>query len=179
MQYLLFSAFLLAPLSFSPCFAQTMSVQTNIQTIERFYAAFQNRDFATMQTCYADKARFNDPAFRNLNAEEVRAMWQMLITRGKDLTLTYQNITATDTEGTAEWVATYTFSQTKRKVVNHVKAHFVFENGEIVAHTDTFDFYKWSRQALGFTGFLLGKTAFLQKKVQAGASKSLADFMHK
>lgn len=151
----------------------------NEQIITKFYTAFKEKDFKTMQTCYADNATFNDEAFKNLDAAQVRAMWQMLITRGKDLVLTFENVTADDSKGSAEWTATYTFSATKRKVVNHIKAQFSFENGKIVKHTDTFDFHHWAIQALGLTGALLGWTGFLKKKVQKTAMESLVSFMKK
>lgn len=151
----------------------------NEQIITKFYTAFKEKDFKTMQTCYADNATFNDEAFKNLDAAQVRAMWQMLITRGKDLVLTFENVTADDSKGSAEWTATYTFSATKRKVVNHIKAQFSFENGKIVKHTDTFDFHHWASQALGLTGALLGWTGFLKKKVQKTAMESLVSFMKK
>ena len=152
---------------------------TNEQLITTFYKAFQQKDYATMQQCYAENAIFNDEAFKNLNAAQVRAMWQMLISRGKDLELEFKNIESEGNKATAEWIATYTFSQTKRKVVNHIKANFVIENGKIVTHTDQFNFYKWSSQALGLVGYVLGWTGFLRKKVSDTATKSLADFMAK
>ena len=80
--------------------------------------------------------------------------------------------------GSAEWIANYTFSQTGNKVENRIKANFEFENGKIVKHVDEFDFYKWSSQALGFTGKLLGWTSFLKNKVRQTAMKSLTDFMN-
>ena len=104
-------------------------------------------------------------------------MWEMLIKRGKDLELTFSNVEANDTTGSADWTATYTFNQTKRRVVNHVRANFAFENGKIVNHTDRFDFYNWSKQALGLSGLLLGWTGFMQKKVQQTALKSLTEYM--
>ena len=137
----------------------------NQQLLTSFYEAFRQKDYATMQACYADTAVFNDAVFQNLDATHVRNMWEMLIKRGKDLELTYSNIEANDTTGSADWTATYTFSQTKRRVVNHVRANFTFENGKIVNHTDRFDFYTWSKQALGLSGLLLGWTGFMQKKV--------------
>lgn len=149
----------------------------NEQLINIFYTAFRNKDYKTMQNCYADNVVFNDAVFKNLNAQQVRAMWQMLITKGKDLQLEFSNVHANETKGSAEWVATYTFSQTKRKVVNRIKASFVFEDGKIVQHTDEFDFHKWASQALGITGTLLGWTGFLRNKVQAGAMKNLSTFM--
>ena len=128
-----------------------------------------------MQSCYSDNATFNDAVFTNLNAAQVRAMWEMLIKGGKDLQLEFKNISANDKTGNAEWIAHYTFSRTGNKVVNHIYASFVFENGKIVQHTDSFDFYKWSKQSLGTVGLLLGWTSFLQKKVQQAALKSLDD----
>ncbi|MCU0391511.1 MAG: nuclear transport factor 2 family protein [Thermoflexibacter sp.] len=154
-------------------------MNANEELITKFYTAFQNKDFKTMQECYADNAVFNDEAFVNLNASQVRAMWQMLILRGKDLVLTFENVKADDKEGSAEWTAIYTFSATKRKVTNHIRARFVFENGKISKHTDTFDFHRWAGQALGVAGALLGWTGFLKKKVQKTAMASLENFMKK
>ncbi len=106
-------------------------------------------------------------------------MWEMLCVRGKDLRLEFKNIQTNGAQASAEWIAYYTFSVTGRKVVNHVKASFLIENGKIVKHTDVFNFYKWSRQALGIPGTLLGWTGFFKKKVRQGAMKSLNDFMNK
>ena len=82
----------------------------NQQLITKFYTAFQNKDYKTMQDCYAENATFSDPVFENLNVAEVKAMWEMLITRGKDLQLEFSNVEANETMGSAEWIATYTFS---------------------------------------------------------------------
>ena len=131
-----------------------------------------------MQDCYADTATFSDEVFQNLNSAEVKAMWEMLCRRGKDLQIRFQNVSADETSGSAEWIANYTFSQTGNKVENRIKANFEFENGKIVKHVDEFDFYKWSSQALGFTGKLLGWTSFLKNKVRQTAMKSLTDFMN-
>lgn len=156
---------------------QTMT--TNQQLLTTFYEAFQRKDYATMQACYADTAVFNDPAFPNLNAAQVRAMWEMLIRQGKDMHLTYRVLDADEATGHAEWTANYTFSKTGRPVVNHVRSSFTFADGKIVTHTDQFDFHTWSRQALGLPGLLLGWTSFLQHKVQQTALGGLAAFMAK
>ena len=152
-------------------------MQDNKQVIETFYTAFQNKDYKTMQVCYADNATFSDKAFVGLNAIEVRAMWEMLIKRGKDLKLEFKNVQADDHKGSAEWVATYSFSASGSKVVNRIKASFEFENGKIVKHTDDFDFPTWAKQALGFKGWLLGRTNFLKNKVQATAKQNLEKFI--
>ena len=151
----------------------------NSELIKTFYIAFKSGDYKTMQNCYADNAVFNDEVFKGLNSAQVRCMWEMLLKRSKDLNLEFKNIKADEFRGSAEWIATYTFSATKQKVVNNISAYFEFENGKILNHTDRFNFYKWARQALGFKGLLLGWTVFLKKKIQEKAMKNLHEFMNK
>ena len=47
------------------------------------------------------------------------------------------------------------------------------EDGLIVDHRDDFDIWKWSRQALGMPGMLLGWSPPLQKKVRDTALSGL------
>jgi hypothetical protein len=149
----------------------------NEELITSFYTCFQKKDYAGMQQYYADNARFSDEVFKDLNAAQVRAMWEMLLKKGKDLSLEFGEIKANDLEGSAKWIASYTFSQSGRQVVNHISARFRFDSGKIIEHTDQFSFYKWARQALGLSGWLLGWTPAIKKKVQQTAMKGLAVFM--
>ena len=80
------------------------------------------------------------------------------------------------TSGTARWKAHYTFSQTGRPVVNDVRARFRFEDGLIADHHDDFNFHRWSRQALGPVGLLLGWTPLVRSKVRRMAAGRLAQF---
>lgn len=151
---------------------------TNTETIHKFYSAFQKLDYATMQSCYSDDAVFSDPAFGLLDANETRAMWEMLCKRAKDFSLVYGNIKLLDDEyTTADWTASYIFSKTNRRIVNKVTGHMRFRDGMIIEHSDAFRIYKWSRQAFGLTGLLLGWTGFFHKRVQAQAKASLHKFM--
>jgi len=154
-------------------------MNNNEKLIHSFYTAFQNKDYASMQTCYADTATFSDSVFANLNAEQTRAMWEMLIKSGSDLRLEFKHIKADDKKGSAEWTAYYTFSKTGNKVVNKIKADFKFSEGKIVKHTDVFDFYTWARQALGLPGILLGWTPFMKNKIRKTAMGNLERFMAK
>lgn len=129
-----------------------------------------------MQDCYADEAIFTDAVFKSLDSMQVKTMWEMLVTKGKDLKIEVSNISADEKTGKAHWDASYTFSATGRRVVNHIDAAFVFENGKIVKHTDTFNFYAWAKQALGLTGLLFGWSGFLQKKIARTAMKNLEAF---
>lgn len=150
----------------------------NAALIEKFYAAFARRDGPAMGACYAPDATFEDPAFK-LKGAEIGAMWTMLCQRGKDLKVEASGIEADDATGRAHWEAYYTFSATGRKVHNIIDATFTFRDGLIATHVDKFDFHRWSKQALGLPGLLLGWTGFMQAKVQGKAMAGLRDFMAK
>ena len=150
----------------------------NQELIHRFYTCFQNKDYKGMQECYANNASFSDSVFKDLNGRQTKAMWEMLIKNGKDLTLEFSGIEANETTGSAHWEASYTFSKTGNKVVNKIDAQFKFEKGKIVKHTDYFNFYVWAKQALGTTGLLLGWTPFIKNNVQAIAMNNLNNFMN-
>lgn len=148
-----------------------------MSVIDRFYTAFADRDPATMGSCYADEARFSDPVFPHLNAEQVRAMWHMLLSSGADLRVEHTAVEETPTAGRCRWDAWYTFSRTGRPVHNIIRAEFVLRDGLIVEHRDSFSFWRWSRQALGPTGVLLGWTPLVRNQVRATAARSLARAM--
>lgn len=157
---------------------QTMQKMTSNETaLHNFYTAFQNKDFLTMQQCYADDATFSDPVFENINANQVRKMWEMFCVKSTDIKIEYSNVVADENSGSANWKATYSFSLTGNKVINHISAKFIFRNGKIISHTDTFSFYNWAKQALGIKGFLLGWTPLVKRKVQLNAMKSLEKFI--
>jgi ketosteroid isomerase-like protein len=151
----------------------------NEQLINQFYTAFQQKNYKAMQDCYADNAVFNDSVFKNLDAQQARAMWQMLISRSGDMTLTFGNIKEEGNKVAAYWEAHYTFTATGKKVINKIDAAFEIENGKIVKHTDTFDFYKWAKQAFGFGGLLLGWTNSFKEKVRQTAKKKLDEYLQK
>ena len=150
----------------------------NEELINKFYTAFGKLDAATMNSCYSDDIVFFDPAFGLLRGAEARAMWQMLCKNAKDFSLTYGNIIHLDEEfSTCDWVATYTFSKTGKKVVNKIRANMKFAEGKIIEHSDAFSLHKWSAQALGFSGWLLGWNKFFQNKIKNTAKKNLLKFM--
>lgn len=145
--------------------------------IHRFYEAFSRRDHATMGACYAENARFSDPVFPALDSAGARAMWRMLLTSGTDLRITYVVEEETSTWGRCRWEAWYTFSRTGRPVHNVVRSTFELQDGLIVRQRDRFSFWKWSRQALGATGVLLGWSPLVRNKVRAAAAAGLRKAM--
>ena len=62
-----------------------MPAADNKATIERLYAAFAECNGAAMTACYAPGAHFRDPAFGDLEGDDIGAMWRMLTGRAKDL----------------------------------------------------------------------------------------------
>ncbi len=154
-----------------------------MSVVARFYDAFSARDAAAMGACYADTATFSDPVFPDLDADGVRAMWTMLLSRGSDLMLTYEIVEETGEaariRGEAariRWIARYTMSSTGHKVENHVETLMDLKDDRIVRQVDDFVFWRWAKQALGWRGRLLGWAPTLRGKVQAQAGKGLATF---
>jgi len=150
----------------------------NDEVITKFYQAFQKRDWKTMQTCYHPEAQFSDPVFPELNGQELKAMWHMLCANAKNFSLEFSEIKTDNNQGTCRWAVRYTFSRSGRNVLNSIQARFTFQDGLIIRHHDYFDFWRWSRMALGFNGILLGWSTFLKSKVQTNARKSLMRFLN-
>jgi len=142
-----------------------------------FYTAFAARDAGAMGACYADDARFADPAFGELDAREARAMWAMLLGRSTDLRVTFDVMHADDRSGSCVWHAHYTFTGTGRLVHNIIRSEFVLRDGLITQQRDQFSFWRWSRQALGMPGWLLGWSPWLRNRVRRNARAGLRRYM--
>lgn len=145
--------------------------------LHKFYSAFARGDHATMGACYHDQARFSDPVFPDLDARGVRAMWKMLLSGGGDLRITFKVLEENANGGRCRWEAFYTFSKTGRPVHNVVSSTVIFKDGLIVKQVDEFDFWRWSRQALGMSGVLLGWTPIVRNKVRTMAADRLRKAM--
>ena len=155
----------------------------NQATLEKFYSAFARLDVDTMATCYAPDAEFDDEAFSLRGQPQVMGMWRMLCetTKAKALSdwkLVHSGVEADAKTGKAHWEADYRFSATGRLVHNAIDGVFEFnDQGLIARHRDSFNFWKWSQQALGTPGLLLGWTPFLRQKVRTTAAANLQKFM--
>lgn len=149
----------------------------NDELIQRFYRAFAETDGVAMEACYAPDVRFGDPVFPDLKGPEAGGMWRMLTGNATDLRIELLEHDADDERGTAHWRAHYTFSETGRHVVNDVHASFRFTDGLIAEHRDAFSFHRWSRQALGPVGLLLGWTPILRNAVRRKAGAQLKRFL--
>jgi len=152
-------------------------MEKNKACLHKLYTAFQQRDAETMLTCYHPEAIINDPVFELYSKEEIRGMWSMLCENAQEFELEFRDIKADEESGSVHWEAKYRFNATNRKVHNMIEASFQFEEGLIIHHQDSFSFYRWSRQALGLPGWLLGWSSFLQNKVQQQARINLKRYV--
>ncbi len=149
----------------------------NTALLTRFYEAFGRRDHAAMAACYRPEAHFSDPVFTDLQGPQISAMWRMLCSRATDLRVEASRIVADDQRGSAHWEAWYRYSATGRPVHNIIEASFTFEAGLIATHRDRFGLYRWTRQALGLKGILLGWAPPIQRAIRGTAARGLARSM--
>jgi len=146
------------------------------EVAQQFYQAFAQLDGEAMAKLYADVIQFSDPVFPSLHGEQARNMWRMLCARSKDLSITFEVKAENEQLASVNWVAKYKFGPKGRNVINHVRAEMTVINDQIVDHRDYFSFYRWSSQALGTSGTLLGRTPLLRFMIRKQAKKSLAAF---
>ncbi len=153
---------------------------TNETTIQNFYQAFSEGNADAMVACYHDDVVFKDPAFGTLEGEKAKAMWRMLLSRSESRPeIKFSDVAADDKFGKANWTAKYNYGSKKRPVENHIAATFEFKDGKIIKHTDFFDLWKWSQQALGVSGYLLGWSALMKNKIQKTTNTLLEKFIAK
>lgn len=146
------------------------------QLIETFYTALNNRDAATMASCYHDDVVFEDPGFGQLKGDRAKKMWYMLCKNARNFKVEFSDVTADTSTGSAHWEAWYDFSKTGRSVHNKIDAQFEFKDGKIIKHTDHFNLHRWASQAIGWKGKLLGGTGFFKKNLQKQTNRLLDKF---
>ena len=149
----------------------------NEKVVARFYTAFQKLDYKTMQDCYSETSSFTDTAFGTLYGSDVKDMWEMLCKNARNFSLTFTPPVSKDEQTvTCDWVAKYTFSKTRKNVENRIHATLKIRDGKIIEHIDNFNLWKWSRQALGMPGMILGWTDFMRQKINSNARQGLEKF---
>ena len=137
-------------------------------TIQALYSALDRHDGEAAAACYTDDAVFEDPAFGRLTGGAVKNMWRMLAERSADLSVKLgdHGVAADGRTGWAHWSATYTFTDTGRKVLNEIDARYTFAGGLIAEQIDSFPLRRWGAQALGAKGAVLGTTPLLGRIVR-------------
>ncbi len=132
-----------------------------------------------MSACYHTEAVFDDPVFQTILGSEIGMMWKMLCLQFGSLEIKADNIQADDDSGQADWSAIYEFGKSRRRVHNKIHAEFKFKEGKIIKQTDDFNFWKWSRMALGPLGFIMGWNSVVQVNIRKQARANLTKFITK
>jgi SnoaL-like domain len=120
----------------------------NTRLIATLYSSLRDDKPDAAAACYAADAHFEDIAFRLDGREWILQMWRLVCSG--DVGVSFDSVIADDQKGRANWVASYTFTDTGRKVINPTTAHFTFRDGLIVNHVDRCDAMAWARQAYPF-----------------------------
>ena len=150
----------------------------NQELIAQFYTSFSNGKVKEMTECYHENIVFQDPVFGRLEGEKAFKMWEMLLSKkNKSTKISFNNIQTNSKNGSAHWTAEYTYGKANRKVINKVSAQFKFKDGKIIEHIDRFNLWKWTQQALGIIGYLIGWSPFMKNKIQRTTKKQLDDFI--
>ncbi|MBU2951349.1 nuclear transport factor 2 family protein [Tamlana agarivorans] len=153
---------------------------TNRELIEKFYTSFADGNAKGMASCYHDDVIFRDEVFGTLQGNRACKMWEMLLSgKAEPAKISFNNIEATLENGSANWKAEYFYGAKKRKVINNIKVNFKFKEGKIIEHIDSFNLWKWTQQALGPVGYLMGWTPFMKNKIQKTTNQKLDHFIAK
>ena len=116
-------------------------------------------------------AHFRDPAFGDLDGDEIGAMWRMLTGRATDLKIELHEHDAGEESGTADWIARLTFNTAAQSSTTS-RPSSASPDGLIADHVDDFDFRRWAEQALGPMGHLVAVLPPLRSKARAKRSSS-------
>ncbi|MDF1666876.1 MAG: nuclear transport factor 2 family protein [Planctomycetota bacterium] len=119
--------------------------RTALETAETFYKSLVAKDIAGIRSVLSPKAEFSDPAYPHLKGNDVQSMWH-LITESDPLSIEYKIYKVEGSTVYGGWVADYELFG--RPIHNVIKSKITVKDGKIVFHKDSFDFDRWSEQAL-------------------------------
>jgi ketosteroid isomerase-like protein len=160
-------------------FSQTV-LATSADTARTYFEAFSRRDFTVMANLYQPHQQnvFNDPIFKNLDSNQVKAMWKLLLADQRDLQLQYKIISDDGLNISIEWIAQYTYPATGQRVVNHATSRMQVRDGAIVRQNDDYSLCHWTLMALPP---IIAQAACIAPDLTLRplARKSLIDFMLK
>lgn len=152
-----------------------------METLQKFSQHLSNLDADALVQLYHNDVIFEDPAFGRIKGERVKDMWRLLLGRKVEtkLEINVIDVQSDGLTGTASWEAKYLFNVTGRKVHNKITSTFELMDGLIIKQDDKFDLYKWSKQAMGMTGTIVGWTKFFQHNLQGKTEYMLDNFIAK
>ena len=70
-----------------------------------------------------------------------------------------------------------TINYTKYYNAKYFDLEFIFKDGKIISHKDSFNMYSWCKMAFGFVGIIFGWSFYFQIKLKRMANKRLDSFI--
>jgi SnoaL-like domain len=124
------------------------ATHSNAELIGVLYTALRNADANSAASCYTVDASFRDIAFQLKGRDSIRQMWRLVCSR--HVKVSFDSISADDRSGSGHWTASYTFTETNRKIDNDISSNFIFRDGLILNHVDRCSAMAWASQAYPF-----------------------------
>jgi SnoaL-like domain len=145
-------------------------VRASWNLTDRLFTAIATHDGEKIAGIYADAARIDHPIAGRLTGAEVKAAWTIFLSRTPYFKFVYLIRHAGARTAEVEWSIRYIFFETGREIALEGVSNLAFEDGRIVFQRDRFSRRDWSRQALGWKGFVLsaipGWSGFLQSETR-------------
>jgi ketosteroid isomerase-like protein len=139
-------------------------------TVEQLFHATRTRDADAMLAAYAEDAVIGHPLLGRLTKGAYAAALQVFLRQTPVYELTFQINRAGIDSVEAEWALAYVFQSTGRAIRTEGESRFQIAATRIVRQHDDFDRREWSRQALGFSGYILsfvpGWRSFLERELR-------------
>jgi hypothetical protein len=110
------------------------AVHPNVKLIEALFTVLHDAKPSSVAVCYAVDASFKDIAFWLDGRDSIRQIWRFV--RNREVKVSFDLISADDRGGNGHWIASYTFTETVRKIVNDIMSTFIFRDDLILNHLD-------------------------------------------
>ena len=153
-------------------------MNSNILLLNTFFKSLKMNEYQQLNGCCSEHVVYFDPIFGLLERNKLIGLWEMLSKNAKGLTIDYGEIVPVDDEYyTCDWSITYYYPPTGRKVQSSIKSYFLLKEGKIEEYSNAYSIHDWSKQAIGFTGWLFGWNRFFQQSIKNKAQKALISFL--
>lgn len=141
-----------------------MLTMTEKETIENFMNCFKKHDVSGMCRNYGSDIIYFDPLADLLKENEVRARWILFFEDASDCEITCEEIVEEgDGYYTCKWTASFTHSESNRKVNLHSKGNFKVENNRITEHSEAFSLHQYCTQVYGTVAYVIGWNSLYQR----------------
>lgn len=147
------------------------------QIVKEFYKALSKGDYQKVNSLYHDDAKYRDEIF-DLRGKEINALWYTATRPEMNLIAHCKSLKVDGDRVTTDWNISYTIDTLNRKVELDETGVFQFQDGKIINHKDSYDFWSWCAQSLGFIGKALGWSQWLKNRVRNQAKKSVLSNMY-